>query len=192
MQEMIDFSAWPLWVHVAAFFVGAGAVGWAGTRLAALGDHLADRTGLGEAITGTIFLGLVTALPGLAVSITAALAGRPALAISNALGGIAVQTTFLAIADLAHVRANLEHAAASVANMVQTAMLIALLALVLLGLTGPDVTVAHVHPMTPALFMAAGFGFWLVYQSSKEPMWTPERTAETVEALPRRPAAARA
>jgi cation:H+ antiporter len=139
---------------------------------------------LGEVITGTLFLGCTTSLPGLAASITAVLDGRPALAISNAIGGIAIQTTFLTIADIAYTRANLEHAAASATNMIQTAMLVVLLALTLLGLTGPQVTIAHVHPMTPVLFLAAGTGFWLVYRSSTEPMWKPEQTAETVEDIP--------
>lgn len=183
-MEMLDFSSWPLWANFAAFFAAAGVIAWAGTRLASYGDRLADRTGLGEAVTGTIFLGLITALPGLAASVTAALEGHPALAISNAIGGIAVQTTFLAAADIAHREANLEHATASVANMIQTAVLICLLALVLLGLTGPDVTIGPVHPMTPLLFLAAGAGFWLVYRSSTEPMWKPRQTGATVEDVP--------
>jgi cation:H+ antiporter len=181
---MLNLSAWPLWANVITFLVAAGIIAWAGTKLAAFGDRLADRTGLGEAITGMMFLGFTTALPGLAASITAALDGRPALAISNAIGGIAIQTAFLAVADIAYTKANLEHASASVTNMIQTAMLVMLLALVLLGLTGPDVTIAHVHPMTPALFLAAGSGFWLVYRSSTEPMWKPEQTAETIEDIP--------
>lgn len=72
--------------------------------LAGDADKIADKTGLGEAVTGTIFLGLTTALPGVAASIFAAMDGRPALAISNAIGGIAIQTTFLALADIAHCK----------------------------------------------------------------------------------------
>lgn len=166
------------------FLAGAAVIVWTGIRLAGMGDQLADRLGWGEAVTGTIFLGLVTALPGLAASVTAALEGRPALAISNAIGGIAVQTTFLACADVAHRKANLEHAAASVANMIQTVILILLLTLVLLALTGPDLTVAHVHPMTIILFVVAGAGFWLVYRSQAKPMWLPRVTSATVEDVP--------
>jgi cation:H+ antiporter len=181
---VLDFSSWPLWLNIVVFLIAAGSIALAGTKLAEFGDRLADRTGLGEALTGTIFLGFTTALPGLATSITAALDGRPALAISNAIGGIAIQTTFLAVADIAYVKANLEHAAASVANMIQTAILITLLTLVFLGLTGPEVTLFHVHPMTPLLFLAAGFGLLLVQRSGREPMWRPLRTTETVEDIP--------
>lgn len=173
-----------LFFNVTAFILAAAVITWAGIRLAALADMLADHTGLGEAVTGTIFLGLTTALPGLAASVFAAMEGRPALAISNAIGGIAIQTTFLAFADIAHKKANLEHAAASAANMIQNTMLIILLAVVLLGLTSPEVTIAHVHPTTPILFFAATAGFWLVYRSSTSPMWEPTHTSATVKDVP--------
>lgn len=171
-------------VNVAVFAVAAAVIGWAGTRLAGLADSLADRSGLGEAVTGTLFLGFVTSLPGLAASIFAALEGRPALAIGNAIGGIAVQTMFLALADIAHRKANLEHAAASAANMLQTAMLLIMLTLVLLGLNSPDVTVAHIHPATPLLFATTCFGAWLLYRNKKSPMWQPTMTAATVRDVP--------
>lgn len=177
---MPEIPAGPLWANVIAFLIAATAIGWVGSRLAGLADKLADRTGLGEAVTGTLFLGLITALPGLTASITAAIQGNAALAVSNAIGGIAIQTVFLAVADIVHRKANLEHAAASITNAVQTTILVSLLVLVLLGLAGPSVTVAHVHPMTAILFLGAGFGFWLVYQSSTEPMWKPRETADTV------------
>lgn len=181
---MPDLSAWPLTANVAVFLAAAGLITWSGVKLAGLADRIADRSGLGEAVTGTVFLGFTTALPGLAASITAALDGHPALAISNAIGGIAIQTSFLAVSDLAYRRANLEHAAASVVNMVQSASLVFMLAVVLLGLTGPDVTIGHVHPMTLLLVVAAAAGFWLVYRSRTEPMWRPRRTSETVEDVP--------
>jgi len=181
---MFDLSSCPWSVNAIVLLIAASFIAWSGIKLAMIADRLADSTGLGEALTGVFFLGLTTALPGLAASVTAALDGHPALAISNAIGGIAIQTTFLAIADLAYTKANLEHAAVSVANMIQTAILIALLTLVLLGLTGPDITIVHVHPMTLILFLAAVAGFWLVFHSSTEPMWKPKITSVTVEDIP--------
>lgn len=174
----------PLWLNIVIFLASAVLIAWAGSRLAVFGDRIADRTGLGEAITGTLFLGLITALPGLAASITAALDGRPALAISNAVGGIAVQTTFLAVADIVYTKANLEHAAASLSNMIQTVILIMLLTLVLMAMSGPETTVLHFNPVTPVLFAAAVFGFILVFRSSSEPMWRPRQTVDTVQDLP--------
>lgn len=174
----------PLWANVIVFLGATLAIGAGGTVLAGVADRLADRTGLGEATTGIVFLGVVTSLPGVAASVTAALAGNAALAISNAMGGIAVQTAALAVADLAYPKANLEHAAASIGNMLQSAVLIFLLTVVLVTLSGPEMSVAHVHPMTGLLFLAAGFGFVLVYRGQEEPMWRPRQTAETVEDVP--------
>ncbi len=65
-------DAWPLWVNIAVFLAVTGIIGVAGTRTAGLADRRADQTGLGEAVAGTLFLGLITALPGLAPSVAAA------------------------------------------------------------------------------------------------------------------------
>lgn len=177
---------WSLSVSIAVFAAAALVIGLTGVRLARYADRLADITGLGEAVTGTLFLGLVTSLPGVAASVAAALEGLPALAISNAMGGIAVQTTFLAVADLVYRKANLEHAAASLANMLQTVILMLLLVLVLLALTGPALPAMPVHPVTPLLFVAVGGGLWLVYRSAETPMWRPQWTRETVPDRPER------
>ncbi len=181
---VLHLTPGPLWGVVLVFLIAAAVIALAGTKLSALADRLADRTGLGEAITGAVFLGFITALPGLAASVAAALDGHPALAISNAVGGIAIQTCFLAVADVAHRRANLEHAAASATNMMQTVILLILLTLALLGLTGPDVVIGHIHPITPILLFAAGFGFWIAYRGSLKPMWKPLSTPLTVADVP--------
>lgn len=82
---------------------------------------------MGEAVTRTIMLDLITALPGLAASVTAALQGHAVLALSNAMGGIAFQTTVLAVADIAHRKANLGHAAASATNMMQALVVVSMM-----------------------------------------------------------------
>lgn len=173
-------SSWPLWADVAIFLVAAGVIALAGSRLASLGDRLADRTGIGEAMAGTLLLGMFTSLPGLVASITAAIDGRAALALSNAIGGIAAQTVFLAVADISYRKANLEHAAASIANIAQVIVLLMLLTLVLIGMASPSVAVFHVSPITPVLLAATLLGFRLAFRSGREPMWRPERTSETV------------
>jgi len=170
----------PLWADIAVFLAAAAVIGVAGVKAAGLADRLADRTGMGEAVTGTVFLGFLTALPGLLASVVAAMKGHAAMAISNAMGGIAVQTAALAVADIAHRSANLEHAAASVPNMMQATLLIALMVLVLAGLSGPDVTVSHVNPVTLLLLLTAAGGFWLVVGTRDQPMWQPTATEETV------------
>jgi len=171
-------------VNIAIFLLATGVIAVAGSRLARVADMLADRTGLGEAITGAVLLGASTSLPGVTASVTAAAAGHAELAISNALGGIAAQTMFLAIADMAHREANLEHAAASPTNVIQTSLLIVLLAITLMAMTGPDVTLLGVHPATPLLLIGYLLGVRLARAVRRDPMWRPRRTDATREDVP--------
>lgn len=50
---------------------------------------------------GALFVGGSTSLPEIATSTTASLAGHADLAMSNAIGSVASQTAFLAVADMA-------------------------------------------------------------------------------------------
>lgn len=164
---------------VAIFALCTLVIGVVGTRLTRIADELADRTGLGEAVTGAVLLGATTSLSGIVLSVTAALRDQPALAMSNALGGIAVQTLFLAAADWAYRRSNLEHAGASVANLAQATLLICLLAVLMVASLGPPLTFIGIDIATPLLFVGYIFGLRLVGQVQAEPMWTPRMTGET-------------
>lgn len=163
----------------------------AGIWLARLADILAHRSGLGEAVMGAVFLGATTSLSGMATSFSAAVAGHADLAVSNALGGIAAQIAFLAIADLAYPKANLEHAAASQANLVQGALLVALLGVPLIAMSAPDVTVLAVHPASVIIVVGFAFGLRLIARAAHTPMWHPRRTAETRSGARRPPDMAR-
>ncbi len=122
-----DFAEVRLSVLGGGFLVCAVVIALAETKLARRADLIADRTGLGEAVIGAVLLGGSTSLPGITTSVATAWQGHPSLSISNAIGGIAVQTAFLAIADITYRRANLEHAAASAAKLTQGALLVSLL-----------------------------------------------------------------
>lgn len=100
--------------------------------------------------------------------------------MSNSVGGIAAQTAFLALADIAYRRSNLEHAAASLSNVFTSLLMVVLLAIVLGGVASPDVTVLAIHPATPLLIAAYLYGIWLSREVGRGPMWEPARTAETV------------
>lgn len=169
----------PLAVSIGLFVACSLVIGVVGTRLTHVVDDLADRTGIGEAIAGAVLLGMATSLSGIVLSVSAALAAQPELAMSNALGGIAVQTLFLTLADVAHRRANLEHAAASIGNLMQCGLLVCLLALLLVGRFSPEWTLWQVHPVTPLLFVGYLFGLKLVQRAQVNPMWRPARTRET-------------
>ncbi len=151
-----------------------------GVRFTRTVDVLADRTGIGEALAGAVLLGAATSLPGLITTVTGALDGQAGFAVSNAMGGIAAQTSFLVLADLIYRRANLERAAASLPNVMQTAILIALVGLVLLAATGPDVSLLGVHPASLALIVVYVYGLRLVQRMHARPMWRPRATDDTV------------
>ena len=86
---------------------------------------------------------------------------------------------FLAIADLAYRRANLEHAAASVTGLAQATLLVTMLTVPLIAMATPEVTVWHVHPATIALFVMYALGLRLLAQIKAEPMWSPVSTQAT-------------
>ena len=169
----------PLAGAIAVFAVGTLVVGLVGTAIAGVADRLADRTGLGEAVMGAVFVGAVTSLPGSLVSITAAADGRASLAISNGLGGIAAQTAFLVAADIAYRKANLEHAAATAESLMQGALLTSLLGFVLVAAFAPDVSILGVSPASVILVAAYWGGIRLVARSHRRPMWHPRKTPDT-------------
>lgn len=181
---MITPENWSLLQGILVFSTCALIIAVAGTRITGIVDQLADRTGIGEASAGAVLLGGTTSIGGSVLSVTAAWNGNAELAVSNALGGIAVQTFFLAVADMVYRRANLEHAAASVPNMIQNALLITLLALIMMAPLLPDVTWFSVHPITPLLFIGYVYGIRLSQGAHNAPMWKPTKTQETRQDQP--------
>jgi cation:H+ antiporter len=81
-------------------FLAAALATWvAGVNLAKATDLLDDRYGLGEALGGMILLSVAGSLPELAITISAAVAGNLGMAAGNLIGGVAMQTFVLVIAD---------------------------------------------------------------------------------------------
>lgn len=156
-----ELAALPLGAACAAFAAAAAVIGLAGWRLASVANRIAERSGLGQAITGAVFLGASTSLSGTVTSVTAAADGHPELAYANAIGGTSAQTAFLAIADITYARANLEHAAASAANIMQGALLVVMLGIILVGMTTPEVAVFGMHPASLVLPAAYVYGLRL-------------------------------
>lgn len=153
----------------------------AGTRLTGTADVLADRTGLGEALIGGVLLGASTSLSGTVTSVSAAWLGHPDLAFSNAIGGIAVQTSFLALADLVYRRATLAHAAASTQNVLGNGLLLLMLSIAVLASFTPAVTVFAIHPASIILVVVYIAGLFALNAEHKRPLWRPVKTRETRE-----------
>ena len=181
LEMMQSLSATGL---VLVFAAAALVVTGCGIRMTRLADRLADRTGLGEAIVGALLLGMVTSLSGVVVSVTAAAEGRASLAFSNGVGGIAAQTAFLAIADIAYRRINLEHASAEITSLFQAALLALMISLPFIAFTTPEVTFLGLHPISLALFVVYLAGARSMSGVRASPMWRPIRTGETREDLP--------
>jgi Ca2+/Na+ antiporter len=175
---------WSLLTSIILFVIAAVIIGVIGWRQAELVDRLADRTGMGEAIAGALFLGASTSLPGIITSVTTAANGYPELAVSNALGGIAVQTVFLVAADAAYRKANLEHAAASAANIMQGTLLITLLAIPILATTSPPFHIWGINPASSFMIIVYIYGLQMVQQARNEPMWRPRQTTKTETDVP--------
>lgn len=176
---MTDPISWPLALIVTAFIGVSAVVGWFGIKMTKTARNLARETGLGEALMGALFIGASTSLSGMTTSVSAAAAGHAQLAVSNGLGGIAAQTTFLAIADIAYRRANLEHAAASAENLLMSAFLLTLLGIHGLALSVPEARLFSVHPATLAVVVTYVFGVYLLARTHDMPMWIPRRTTDT-------------
>jgi cation:H+ antiporter len=170
--------------HVGVFAAGALTIALAGVALTRIADILADRTGLGEAIAGAVLLGVTTSLAGTVAAVVAAVAGHVDLSISTAVGGIAVQTAFLAVADFFYRQANLEHAAASSTNLVQCTVLVIMLTIPLAAATVPPLTIVGVHPASALLLAIYVFGLRLSRLQHDEPMWVARHTPFTRQDVP--------
>lgn len=110
------------------------------------------------------------------------------LAVHNAVGSIAPQTAFIAVADLAYRRANLEHAAASASNLMLIGLLLAFIALLILAVATPNLAWRVIHPVSLVLVVVYVYGMRLVAQSGELPMWHAKTTSETNDEQTRKPA----
>lgn len=172
----------PLEISIVLFIVSAAVIVVSGTFIAGIADRLAQKTKLGQALMGALFLGFSTSLPGIVTSVTAALGNYPVLALSNALGDIAVQTAFLGIADITYLEANLEYAATSAATLTQGSLLIVLLTIPLLASAYPLINFWGIHPASFGLVITYILGLRLVSSAYSSPMWKTQ-DPENIETL---------
>ena len=173
---MPDIQSLPLpWLGL-LFTASALLIAFFGSKMARIADVLADRTGLGEALVGAVLLGAGTSISGIVTSITTAASGAPELAVSNALGGIAAQTMFLALADIFYRHVNLEHAGASTVNLGQATVLILLTVMPVMAFAAPEIAFYGVHPISPVMIGVYLVGLHNAHSIRQEPMWQPKET----------------
>lgn len=164
---------------LAGILAAAVVIGIAGTRIVTNVERISRKTGLGDSISGALLIGVSTSLAGVVLSVDAAWQGHTDLAISNAVGGIIMQTFFLVIGDMAYRRVNMEHAAASLANMMQAGLLILLLGIALLVSIVPEWTWIAVSPGSPLLIGVYLIGLHATHRTNQDPQWFARQTAHT-------------
>jgi len=161
------------------FFASAVVIAVFGTKMAGYAEIIADRTRFGEALIGSVLLGAGTSIAGIVTSSSTAASGAADLSVSNAMGGIAAQTMFLAIADIAYRKVNLEHAGASLVNIGQATVLILLITLPILAYSAPPFSVWGVNPLTPVLIGVYLVGLHNAHRIHEKPMWLVKETDAT-------------
>lgn len=179
-----DFNALSIWVNL-AIFAGAAVVVWiAGTKLAYYADAISERTKLSKAFLGLILLGVATSLPEIATTITAALLDNVPLLAGNLLGGVALQTTLLAVVDVIAIRRALTFFTPQPVLLFQGVMQLLLLSLAVAGSAAGEPVSLGGFGLTSAL-VAAGYGLtvkWSRPGNDRLPKWkathVPEQSAE--------------
>ena len=124
----------PVWPELLIFAASSVLIWFAGIYLSNYTDVLSDRLRLGQALGGLILLAVATNLPELAITYSAAASGQLDIAVSNILGGIALQTVVLVALDAFGVRERrpLTYQAASLSLVIEGAVVIAVLVVVVM------------------------------------------------------------
>ncbi|MGI9483433.1 MAG: sodium:calcium antiporter [Hyphomicrobiales bacterium] len=128
----MNFAALPVGINLAAFCLAATLVWFSGTRLAVYADEVSERLNLAKAFIGLIFLATATELPELVTTISAAHAGNAQLVLGNMFGGVTMQTTILAVADIFVVRHALTSWPRKPTHALEAVMLVILLGILLI------------------------------------------------------------
>ena len=177
----------PLWASLLTFCLCAGAIWVAGIFLSNYTDVLSDRLHLGAALGGLILLAVATNLPEIAITISATMSGHLDVAVSNILGGIAIQTVVLVALDAFGVRVPrpLTYQAASLRLVLEGAVVAAVLAVVVMGTQLPRTATAfRLSPDVVAIAAVWVAGLVLTQRAAKLP-WQDNGNAPDSQPEPR-------
>lgn len=172
---LIPFDSNPVLVNLLLFALAATGVWLSGTKLSGYVDLIAERTGIGKAFAGALFLGGATSLPEIATTITACLSGAAEMAGSNLLGGVVMQIAVLALVDAAFLRNKpLTLFSPDPMLLMQGVFLIFMLALAGAAIGSGELWSIGLVGCWP-LILAAVYvlGLWILYRYEGDPRWKP-------------------
>jgi cation:H+ antiporter len=153
----------------------SGVIIWlAGIKLTETADILSTHFGLGEALGGLILLAIVTNLPEIAITVSAALQHNMDLAIGNILGGIALQTVVLVVLDVFGLgkKDPLTYRAASLILVLEGLMVITVLTLVVVGNQfGPSVIYMGISPVDLIILLVWIVGIYMIGKARTSLPW---------------------
>jgi cation:H+ antiporter len=167
---MIAPSTLLMWLVFAA---GAAATWAAGLFLSRATDALDVRWKLGEAFGGMLLLAISGSLPEVAITVSAALAGRLDIVAGNLLGGIAVQTSVLVICDyFVTEKKPLSYLVGSLIPVLEASLVVGVTALAMLGaLLPPTEVIGGVSPASIAIVVVWLFGMLVINRVRNAPKW---------------------
>src|SRR6476469_7856478 len=157
----------PLWAELLLFVASAAVIWVAGIPLSNYTDILADRLHLGQALGGLILL---------------------AVAVSNILGGIAIQTVVLVALDAFGVRERrpLTYQAASLILVIEGAVVLAVLVVVVMGTQLPkNLVVARLTPDVVLIALVWVAGVMLTQRAGGKLRWSNSGEAPDSQPEPR-------
>ena len=178
----------PLALSLAIFLACAGAIWIAGVSLSNYTDVLAHRLHLGAALGGLVLLAIATNLPEIAITVTAAANGQVDIAVSNILGGIAIQTVVLVALDAfgVRVRRPLTYQAASLALVLEGAIVVAILLACVMGAQLPKHALAfRLTPDVVAIALIWIVGLVLTQKAGRSLPWHNNGMAPDTQPEPR-------
>ena len=157
-----------------SFALAAAAVWVAGVHLSNAVDILSTRFGLGEAMGGLLLLAIVTNLPEIAITVSAALHHDLGIAIGNILGGIALQTVVLVILDVFGLGKDdsLMYRAASLVLVLEAVLVIVVLTLTVIGHEMPEAVIfARTTPAGLLIVLFWMGGLYLISKARTDLPW---------------------
>jgi cation:H+ antiporter len=169
---MIESLSLPILLFI--FGVCAVVIWFAGIKLSETADILSIHFGLGEALGGLILLAIVTNLPEIAITVSAALQNNLDLAIGNILGGIAIQTVVLVVLDVFGLgkKDPLTYRAASLVLVLEGLMVITVLTLVVVGnLLKPSNIYLGVSPIDLLIVLVWLAGIYMMGKARTDLPW---------------------